>query len=146
MSDSEVNTQSLFSIAKSSGAGVVGVADLSILKDLEVHSISLEKFKYGISIGIPLPNMAIDMIELNNPGILYAHAYHLANNLIDTTLLRIAGWISGEGYLALAIPASLRIDLKRNIGHISHKAIACAAGVGWIGRTGLLINPIYVPR
>lgn len=146
LSNSEINTQNLFSIAKSSGAGVIGVADLSLLKGLEVYSISLERFKYGISIGVPLPNIAIDMIELNNPGILYAHAYHLANNLIDTILLRIAGWIVSEGYLALVVPASLRVDLKRQIGHISHKAVACAAGVGWIGRNGLLINPIYGPR
>lgn len=140
----ERNTQNLFSIAKNAGAGVVGVADLSLLKDLHTYSVPMNKFSYGISIGVPLPNFAVEMIEVDNPGVLYAHAYHVANTLIDIILLRIAGWITSEGYLALQIPASYRIT--KLAGHISHRAVAHAAGMGWIGRNGSLINPIYGPR
>lgn len=139
-------TQELFSIAKSAGACVVGIADLSLLKGIQTQAISIDEFKYGISIGVPLPNAVIDMIKPEDPGVLYAHAYHVANALIDSISLRIAGWIASKGYLALTIPASLRIDLTKQIGHISHKAIAWAAGIGWIGRNGLLVNPIYGPR
>lgn len=139
-------TQELFSVAESAGACVVGIADLSLLKELQIQVIPIDRFKYGVSIGVPLPNVAIDMIEPENPGMLYAHAYHVANALIDSISLRIAGWIMSNGYSALIVPASLRIDLTRQIGHLSHKAIACASGIGWIGRNGLLINPIYGPR
>jgi epoxyqueuosine reductase QueG len=136
----------LFSIAKIAGASIIGVADLSLLRDLPTYNIKIDKFKYGISIGVALPNYAIELIQTDNPGILYAHAYHLANNLIDLISMRIAGWISSKGYLSLIIPASLREDIEKLVGHISHKAIACAAGLGWIGRNGLLINPVYGPR
>lgn len=144
---SSTNTKEVLSLARSAGAAIFGIADLSLLHDLPVcGDFSLKDFKYAISIGVPLPSIAVDFIELEDPGILYAHAYHAANNLIDSITLRLSGYISGRGFSSLVIPASLRVDTSKELGHASHKAFACAAGVGWIGRNGLLINPIYGPR
>jgi epoxyqueuosine reductase QueG len=141
------NTEEVLSLARSSGAGVAGVADLSLIRGLPTfEGVLLNHYRYAISIGVPLPNMAVEGITIEDPGILYAHAYHSANALIDSITLKLSGWIIGNGHSALVIPASLRVDLLNNLGHASHKAFACAAGVGWIGRNGLLVNPVYGPR
>ena len=145
--NSSANTEELLSLARSRGAAVAGVARLSLLHDLPVcGGFSLRDFEYAISIGVPLPSIAVDLIDLEDPGIMYAHAYHAANSLIDAITLGLSGWISERGFSALVIPASLKADPSKEMGHASHKAFACAAGVGWIGRNGLLINPICGPR
>ncbi len=144
---SSTDTEEMLSLARSAGAGVAGIADISLLHDLPVYApFSLREFKYAISIGVPLPRTAIDLIRLEDPGILYAHAYHVANSLIDSITMRLSGWISGKGFSSVVIPASLRVDISKELGHASHKAFACAAGLGWIGRNGLLVNPVYGPR
>jgi epoxyqueuosine reductase QueG len=51
--------------------------------------------------------------------------------------------IQQEGFQALPIAASQVIDWEGQKGHVSHKAIAIAAGHGWIGRNNLLVNPLY---
>jgi len=39
--------------------------------------------------------------------------------------------------------ASQMIDWQRQLGHISHKHVAVAAGLGWIGRNNLLVHPQF---
>ena len=126
---------------------MAGVADLSILDGLPTFwGVSLNNFKYAVSVAVPLPNLVIEQISIDDPRILYAHAYHSANSLIDSITLKLSGFIFERGHSALVIPASLRVDLLNELGHASHKAFACAAWIGWIGRNGLLVNPIYGPR
>ncbi|MGQ9759981.1 MAG: 4Fe-4S double cluster binding domain-containing protein [Candidatus Methanomethylicaceae archaeon] len=147
VADSATNTEEILSLARSAGAAVAGIADLSLLQNLPVcGDFSLNDFKYAVAIAVPLPNIAVDLIHLEDPGVLYAHAYHVANTLIDSITLRLSGYISGRGFSSLVVPASLTIDPLKEVGHVSHKAFACTAGIGWIGRNGLLINPIYGPR
>ncbi|MEM2128222.1 MAG: 4Fe-4S double cluster binding domain-containing protein [Candidatus Methanomethyliaceae archaeon] len=141
------NTEEILSLARSSGAAVAGIADLSLLYDLPTFGgVLLNEFKYAISVVVPLPNIAVERISLEDPGILYAHAYHSANALIDSITLKLSARIMEKGFSSLVIPASLRVDPSKELGHASHKAFACAAGLGWIGRNGLLVNPLYGPR
>jgi epoxyqueuosine reductase len=142
-----VQTEEILSTALSAGASLAGIANLKLLKGLPVYKgVSLDKFRYAVSVAVALPSYAIEMITVDDPGMLYAHAYRTANLALDSITLKIAAKISGKGYRALAIPASMRVDQKRHLGHVSHKAFAWAAGLGWIGRNGLLINPIYGSR
>jgi len=140
-------TKEILSTAASAGASLAGVADLKLLKGLPTYGgLSLDDFRYAVSVAVALPSCAIEAITVEDPGMLYAHAYRTANLALDLITLRVAGGISGNGYLALAVPASMRVDQKRHLGHISHKPFAWAAGLGWIGRNGLLINPTYGSR
>ena len=54
--------------------------------------------------------------------------------------------LTSVGYKARMIDPAERIDRERLLGPISHKAIARLAGLGWIGRNGLLITPEHGPR
>jgi epoxyqueuosine reductase QueG len=46
----------------------------------------------------------------------------------------------------MPIPASQIVDWKTQRGHLSHKHVARAAGLGWIGRNNLLVNEKYGSR
>jgi len=51
--------------------------------------------------------------------------------------------IEKKGYKAIPFAASQVIDWQNQKGHISHKHIGVIAGTGWIGRSNLLIDPVF---
>jgi len=60
--------------------------------------------------------------------------------------LLIAKRIQEAGFEAYPIPASQTINPRKLEGAISHKLATNLAGMGWIGRSSLLITPQYWPR
>jgi epoxyqueuosine reductase QueG len=141
----EEETRCLLELAKKSGA-LAGIADLSLLEGLPTYGgLRISDYRYAVSVAMALPSDAVKMITEDSPGVLYGHAYKTSNQALDALSLAIAQEIEGRGYRTLIIPASLTIDREKNVGHASHKAFAWAAGLGWIGRNALLINPAYGP-
>jgi epoxyqueuosine reductase QueG len=61
-----------------------------------------------------------------------------------------AAFLKSRGYKFLAIPPVSRGEKKTFISRLyplfTHRIAATSAGLGWIGRNGLLINPEYGPR
>lgn len=140
-------TNEILKLAFSLGAALVGVADLKLLEKLETRPPNLFKnFKYAISVAVSLPRNVFELITIESPGELYAHAYKTANILLDQITFQISEKIAEYGYNAQPIPASMIIDQKNLMGHVPHKAFARAAGLGWIGKNLLLITPKYGPR
>ena len=66
--------------------------------------------------------------------------------LLDRVALEVARFCASKGFRALPIPASLTVDEERQLGHISHKAVAVLAGLGWMGKSTLVITPDRGPR
>jgi epoxyqueuosine reductase QueG len=58
----------------------------------------------------------------------------------------VAKKIQDVGFNAYPIPASQTIDERKLEGAISHKLSAHLSGLGWIGKSCLLITPKYGPR
>jgi epoxyqueuosine reductase QueG len=140
----ESDTKEILSYTASAGATLAGVADLSLLKDLPLYGgLSLEKFRYAISVAIALPSEAVEMITEDDPGMLYAHAYRASNYALDSIAMKVAAEVCRKGHRALVIPASMRVDQAEHAAHASHKAFAWAAGLGWIGRNAMLTNPVF---
>lgn len=143
-SELETNTQLIISTARNAGASLAGIADLKLLEGLPTYGgLDLIHYRCAVSLAVALPSAALELIAVNDPGVLYAHAYRTANAALDSIALRVSQGISEKGYRAFVVPASLRIDGERELGHASHKAFAWAAGLGWIGRNALLVNPTY---
>ena len=100
----------------------------------------------GIALLDPLVEMLPDR-ERNGGGALYRHhAYDVVNAALDQLALRVANRLQREGYRALPVAASRRTDEARICGPFSHKLAAHLAGLGWIGRSCLLITPDHGPR
>jgi epoxyqueuosine reductase QueG len=65
---------------------------------------------------------------------------------MDEAANAIAKLLTDNGYQALPITSAFTADPKTISGQISHKAVAHQAGMGWIGRSLLLVTPEFGPR
>jgi len=147
MTDPKENTEKIKILCSQWGSSLFGVADLRSLDKEKIHlprSLTDSLF-HGISVGFHLSDAILDNIE-NQPTPLYFHHYQRANILLDTIGLIVTSAIQNLGYQAMPIPASQLVDWKTQRGHLSHKHLASAAGLGWIGRNNLLVNEQFGAR
>ena len=133
--------------ALTEGMSLFGVASLERVRVSYHPTIErlANRFDKAISIGYRLPDAVIEDIE-DCPTLLYTSAYKTANWLLDQTSARLATLVHAAGGTAVPIPASQIVDWEAQTGHLSHKLVARDAGHGWIGRSGLLVNPIHGAR
>jgi epoxyqueuosine reductase len=128
------------------GADLVGITDLKRVNGLPAEPKDLlEPYTNAVVIAVAVSSDVFEQIK-NEPTPLYVHHYQAVNILLDNITLRLQNEIIREGFRALAIPASLTVDKVNWMGHISHKAMAKAAGLGWQGKSLLLVTPKYGPR
>jgi epoxyqueuosine reductase QueG len=77
----------------------------------------------------------------------YRHlAYDSVNQRLDQLSLHLSGMLQSSGYRARPVPASQTIDRDRLVGFVSNKLAASLAGLGWIGKSCLLVTPEVGPR
>ena len=118
-----------------------GVADIAEIKDeFLLDKDIINRFDKAISLGFKLNYSILEEIQ-NKPTKLYYHHYRQVNFLLDRVSLSLSSFIERIGYRALPIPASQIIDWEKQKAHLSHKKIGLFAGLGWIGRNNLLVNP-----
>jgi epoxyqueuosine reductase QueG len=141
------NTERIKGLFHQWGGSLFGVADLRSFKKGEIllPPSLIDQLSYGISVGFHLSDAIVEEIS-NQPTPLYFHHYQRVNILLDTIGLIVTSAIQGLGYQAVPIPASQIVDWKTQKGHLSHKHIARAAGLGWIGRNNLLVNKEFGSR
>jgi len=147
MTDARNYTEKLKSLCKQWGGSLFGVADLRTFKREEIllPLSVIESLSFSISVGFHLSDAIIEAIE-DRPTPLYFHHYQRINILLDTLALIVTSAIQDLGYQAMSIPASQIVDWKSQKGHLSHKHVAKAAGLGWIGRNNLLVNEEFGSR
>jgi epoxyqueuosine reductase QueG len=141
------NVEKMRALSQQWGGSLFGVADLRSFKKEEIllPPSLMDKLSYGISVGFHLSDAILEEI-LNQPTPLYFHHYQRVNILLDTVGLIVTSAIQDLGYQAMSIPASQIVDWKTQKGHLSHKHVASAAGLGWIGRNNLLVNEKFGSR
>ena len=132
--------------ARSWGASLVGIADLDRLRGIETEPAELfEGFRRAVSIAVRLSDPVLDQIT-DRPTPLYSQHYQKVNALLDELALRVSLAIQKAGGRALPLPASQILDAERLTSYLSHKAVAVAAGVGWQGKSLLVVSPQHGPR
>ena len=128
------------------GASLVGVADTELLRELATYpSNLLDPFRWAVSIGVVLPRAVFEQI-VDRPTPTYCSIYRTANRFLDQIALVTANLLEGDGFNSLPIPASQTVELESHCGAISHKAVGRMAGLGWQGKSLLLVNPEHGPR
>ena len=139
-------TKQLKRLALQCGADLVGVADLKLLKGIHTcPSDLLEGYVTAVSAAVRLSDGVIDPI-VDGPTPLYQQHYLKVNALLDHIAARIAQYLQNHGGKTLPLPASQVLDKTEWFSYLSHKAVAVAAGIGWQGKSLLVVSPKYGPR
>jgi epoxyqueuosine reductase QueG len=127
------------------------VADLTPARDF-IHAQGGERvsrYPRGVVIGMRLQESLVELLPDGDKAgaILYKHAsYDVVNSALDQIALRVANHLQQAGYGAFPVPASKRTDDEQICGIFSQKLAAHLAGLGWIGKSCLLITPNHGPR
>ncbi|MGD0449427.1 MAG: 4Fe-4S double cluster binding domain-containing protein [Candidatus Bathyarchaeia archaeon] len=137
--------------AESLGVDHFGVADLAVAKDflLTQGGEAIARFPRAVSIGVRLIDAVVDELPHHEePSVIFTYRglYNSVNSSLDKAALFIAKRIQDLGFEAYPIPAAQKINPVKLEGAFSHKLAAHLAGLGWIGRSCLLITSEHGPR
>ena len=128
------------------GASIVRIADTAKLSGIDTEPRDLlNGFPRAVSIAVHLSDPIMDMID-TQPTPLYSSHYNRVNALLDDIAIKATNLLASMGAQAVPIPASQILDWEKWTSFISHKAVALAAGIGWQGKSLLIVNPDYGPR
>lgn len=120
------------------GASIVGFAELS-----SVSEEARRGFPYGIVFGVAL-DPAVVMGIKNGPTMEYYHEYKRLNSLLNELGEYTEKLLRDNGYAALAKTQSVVVvDDSTKRTELPHKTVATRAGIGWIGKSALLVTEEY---
>lgn len=142
----------LQSLAREMGATYFGIADLIPAQQYVVEQGGqfLSKFPRAVSHGFALADGIVDALaDHGNVAALktyWYYVYEIVNPRIDSISLILAQSLERAGFRAFFVPASQMVDRTELRAVFSHKLAAHLAGLGWIGKSALLITPHHGPR
>jgi len=134
------------------GADLFGIADLEGVRDFvaDQGGPALAAFPRALSVGVVLPHAIVDQLphrDQRQVAIDYLHhAYDVINLRLDQIASGLGSLLQRQGHRAHPVPASRTVDRERLCGAFSHKLAAHLAGLGWIGKSCLLVTPQHGPR
>jgi epoxyqueuosine reductase len=142
----------LESLAKDMGATYFGIADLTSARQCitEQGGESLARFPRSVSHGFVLVDCIVDtLVDHRNIAVLHSYWYYLyriMNPRLDAISAMLAQSLEKAGFQAFIVPSSQTVDRTQLTGVFWHKLAANLAGLGWIGKSALLITPEHGPR
>ncbi len=141
MSEDKKNTENMKAFATEQGFSLFGVADVTFAREeFYLDKELAARFDRALVFGKRILDPVIEEIK-DRPTSLYFHHYRQLNFFLDRGALITASHIQEQGFQALPIHASQVIDWERHLGHVSHRKMGLLAGLGWMGRNNLLVNP-----
>ena len=128
-------------ILTASGADAVGFCALG-----EYAAPDFPQYRYAVSVVRALSGAVVDTID-GKPTPVYFQHYRITNTKLELIALDAVSFIERAGYSALTVAASQSMPGAGNYrGIFQHKTAAVLSGMGFIGRSGLLLSPEYGSR
>jgi epoxyqueuosine reductase QueG len=84
--------------------------------------------------------------EARGQSLYWHHVYEVVTRALDFLAYDVARWLTDKGWNAFPVPASTPYDFGKLEGIFSHKLAAHLAGLGWIGKSCLLLTNQFGPR
>jgi epoxyqueuosine reductase len=109
------------------------------LSDIHQAWIPDDSWRGAIVLGLPLPDDVVDELA-EGPTPKYAETYREWNHRLNIIAQEAEKLLATRGFRAHAVPASEVVDKERQRGEVSHRHLAAAFGMGWIGKHGLLVT------
>ena len=139
----------VFSIGR--GADLFGVADLMPARTfIDAHGPEwVGHFPRAVSIGLQLNDTIVDVHspeERIQHSLYWHHVYDVVTPALDFLAYDVSRWLKDQGYQSYPVPGSTPYNFKTLAGMISHKLVAHQAGIGWIGKSCLLVTASFGPR
>jgi len=136
--------EKLAEFCRSRSAVGFGVCRLSDIRtdDFLLPAQTVADLPFAVGIAMRLSPAVLGTLE-DHPNQLYEHHYRQVNFALDRLALDLATLIQDLGGQALPVAASQLVDWQNHRGHLPHKRIAAAAGLGWLGRNNLLVTPRF---
>ncbi|MFP4476154.1 MAG: 4Fe-4S double cluster binding domain-containing protein [Desulfatibacillaceae bacterium] len=139
-------TKSVKDAALAAGADLAATCLVKDLQELPVMPEDLlEGYESALVMAVALPRGVFETIG-DRPTHEYARVYQSANRRLDDLAFTMARLMESHGFTSLPVPASQIKDTENWRAAISHKAVARVAGLGWQGKSLLLVTRKYGPR
>ncbi len=139
-----LDSSKLVRMIRSWGATLAGIGDVRQGLAREFRHIPV-----GISIAVAHPPVK-DSIISKGSVIAYTNQFPQIDALLVNIQKRIVSYLRSRGWKAFAIPPDTdKYDpsfAARLYPLFPHKTAATCAGLGWVGKNGLLVNPDYGAR
>ena len=144
-------TQQLGDFSRRQGADLFGIADLKPVHDTAASQADpfIQRFPRAVSMGMQLCGPIVEQHSPDEPrrqSLYWHHVYEVVTRALDFLAYDVARWLTGWGFNAFPVPASTPYNLDKLEGIFSHKLAAHLAGVGWIGKSCLLLTDRFGPR
>lgn len=137
----EKNTEAVRRLALSNGIDLFGVADLKDIGGIRTYPRDLlDGYKYGISIGVNLDKYDAYGMEVEG---------EIAYPSLRGTCALLSHYIRKRGYKVKVPDLDDPVRWKGPLyfkSPLSMKAVANAAGLGWIGKSAVFVSYDYGPR
>lgn len=133
-------TEKLKSFIRNLGIDVVGIADLNLLAEMPTGMNSLptgnsflKSYRYAIVVGAQLGKLG-DKSSGGN-----------VSKFLENILMDVVSYLEEKKCFHLPIHTEDEFDPVDRMGLLSLKALARAAGLGWQGRSLLIVSPEHGP-
>ncbi|MDR1464643.1 MAG: 4Fe-4S binding protein [Oscillospiraceae bacterium] len=133
-------TQALLTELTAQGADLAGAGDLRALP-----AGTREGLPVGVAVAVAYPKKVIRGIA-QLPTRDYLDAYHRMNAQLDGIVAAGARWLEARGFRAVAQTLAYAARFEEMYAtRLPHKTVATRAGLGWIGKSALLVTPACGP-
>jgi len=144
-------THELGMFSRQRGADLFGIAGLVPARDFIASGSDpfVAQFPRAISIGMQLCDRIVEQHTPDEPrrhSLYWHHVYEVVSRVLDFLAYDVARWLIEKGFKAFPVPASAPYNFDELEGIFSHKLAAHLAGVGWIGKSCLLLTDRFGPR